>query len=107
MNKKLNPTQQRVKELLEEVKQLAKTPEFQENTDLTLHVVFTYTNPDPDIDTGLTIDGVISGNDIQLSSMMAFNMIDDPDYKKICLRAIELWCKRMNLNTINKNGTDD
>lgn len=86
MNKPLNPTQQRVKALLDEAKKLSETPEFNENNDFTLHVLWSY--PNPDSEKGYIADGMLNGDFDAISALMAKNMTTSKSYRGTVFKAI-------------------
>lgn len=105
MNKPLNPTQLRVKALLEEAKQLSETPAFNENDDFTLHLLWSY--PDPDAEKGLITNGMINGDFNANAALMAKNMSISKSYRISVLMAIShLFIAHPELIQ-KENGTDD
>lgn len=105
MNKPLNPTQQRVKALLEEAKQLSETPEFNENDDFTLNLLWSY--PDPDAEKGHTAYSAVKGDVNNIVVLMAKNMSFSMSYRIAVLMAIShLFIAHPELIQ-NENGTDD
>lgn len=105
MNKPLNPTQQRVKALLDEAKKLSATPEFNENDDFTLHVLWSC--PDPDSGKGLNAYGMIAGDFDSISALMAKNMTHSKSYRGVVLKALgHLFVSHPELIQ-KENGTDD
>ena len=105
MNKPLNPTQQRVKALLDEAKKLAETPEFNENDDFTLHVLWSY--PDPDSEKGNIAKGMVVGELDAIVAQMAANMAQCKSYRHTVIKAIGyLFVSHPELIQ-KENGTDD
>lgn len=105
MNKPLNPTQQRVKALLEEAKQLSETPAFNENDGFTLNLLWSY--PDPDAEKGHTAYGAVNGDVKNIVALMAKNMSISKSYRISVLMAIShLFIAHPELIQ-HDNGTND
>ena len=105
MNKPLNPTQQRVKALLDEAKKLSATPEFNENDEFTLHVLWAY--PDPDSEMGYFAQGMVIEGIDAIAALMAKNMAQRKSYRRMVFKAIgHLFVSHPELIQ-KENGTDD
>ena len=105
MNRQLNPTQQRVKALLDEAKKLSTTPEFNENDYITLHLLWSY--PTPDSEKGLNADGMVNGDSDAIAALMAKSMTQSKSYRRAVFTAIkQLFVLHPKLIQ-KENGTDD